>query len=89
MTNLYFILVRKSIIYYLYSKKFISEHIMREFDIFLDPIFIKALSSIDLVERRTKSCQNLIINGSLKIHLIDKNYNLNDIYSLQLLDFKN
>ena len=61
---------------------------MREFYTILVPIFIKTLSSIDLVERRTKSYKNLIINGSLKIHLIDKNYNLYDIYSLQLLDFK-
>ena len=41
MTNLYFILVKKAIIYYLYSKKHISDHIIREFDIILDPIFIK------------------------------------------------
>ena len=60
---------------------------MREFDTILDPIFIKTLSSIDLVERRMKSYQNLIINGSLKIHLIDKNWNLYDIYSLQLYRF--
>ena len=61
---------------------------MRDFDTILDPIFIKTLSSEDLVDRRTKSYQNLIINGSLKIHLIDINYNLYDIYSLQILDFK-
>ena len=61
---------------------------MGEFDTILDPIFIKKLSSIDLVESRTKSYLNLIINASLKIHLIDKNYNLNDIYYLQLLDLK-
>ena len=88
MTILYFILLRNAIKYYLYSKKHISEHITREFDTILDPIFLKSLSSIDLVERRTKSYQNLILNGSLKIHLIDINYNLNDIYSLQLLNFK-
>ena len=88
MANLYFILVRKAIIYYLYSKKYISKNIMREFDTILDQIFIKTLSSIDLVERRTKSYKNLIIYESLKIHLIDINYTIYDIYSLQLLDFK-
>ena len=41
----------KAIIYYLYSNKQFSEHIMREFGTILDPIFIKTLSSIDLGER--------------------------------------
>ena len=60
---------------------------MKEFDTILYPIFIKTLSSIDLVERKTKSYQNLIINGSLKKHLIDKNYNLNDIYFFTIIRF--
>ena len=62
---------------------------MKEFGSFLDPIFIKTLFSKDLVERRTKSYQNLITNGRLKIHLIDKNYNLIDIclYIYKILKF--
>ena len=88
MINLYFILVKKAIIYYLYFK---NAHFWAHYEriwYYLKSNFHKTLSSIDLVKRRTKSYQNLIIYGSLKIYLLDINFNHYDIYSLQLLDEK-